>query len=265
MMRHSVLGKTLWDQRRSLLGWAIGITAVGTIYAAFYPMVNTPEMRQALESYPQGMLDALGMTDATSVAGYLGSTTFGLLGPTLVIVFAAAIGGSAIAGEEEGGRLDLTLAHPVSRWSVLVQRFAAIGIAMLGVCLVLAAVLVASSAPFGLADVPPVNMVAASVQLAAFGLAFGSLALAAGAATGRRSVAFALVAIVGVAGFFGNNLGPTVEGLAWLRDVSPYHYYSGGMPLRNGFQLADTAVLVVVSLALVLIGGLRFDRRDVAV
>lgn len=264
-MLRSVLGKTLWDQRRSLLAWAIGITAVGTLYAAFYPMVNTPEMVQALESYPQGMLEALGMTDATSVPGYLGSTTFGLLGPTLVIVFAAAIGGSAIAGEEESGRLDLTLAHPVSRWSVLVQRFVAIGIAMLGVCLVLAVALLAISGPFGLDEVGPGNMVAASIQLAAFGLAFGALALATGAATGRRSVAFAIVAIVGVVGYFGNNLGPTIEGLGWLRDVSPYHYFLGGEPLRHGFQVLDTAILLAASVVLVILGGLRFDRRDLAV
>lgn len=264
-MRRSVFGKMLWDQRRSLLGWAIGITVVGTFYAAFYPMVNTPEMRQALESYPQGMLEALGMTDATSVAGYLGSTTFGLLGPTLIIVFAAAIGGSAIAGDEEQGRLDLVLAHPISRWNVLAQRFAAIGAAMLGVCLILAATLIAISGPFGLGEVSPVNFVATSVQLAVFGLLFGGLAIAAGAASGRRSVAFALVAIVGVIGFFGNNLGPSIEGLEWLQRLSPFYYYSGGEPLRNGFQAIDTGVLLIVALVLVGLGGLRFDRRDVAV
>jgi len=264
-MRHSVFGKMLWDQRRSLLAWAIGITAVGAFYAAFYPMVNTPEMRQALESYPQGMLEALGMTDATSAPGYLGSTTFGLLCPTLIVVFAAAIGGSAIAGEEEGDRLDLVLAHPISRWVVLWQRFAAIGVAMLGVCLVLAVTLVAISGPFGLGEVSPLYLVVTSVQLAAFGVLFGALAIAAGAATGRRSVAFALVAIVGVVGYFGNNLGPSIEGLEWLQRLSPFYYYSGGEPLRNGFQAIDTGVLLVVALALVALGGLRFDRRDIAV
>jgi ABC-2 type transport system permease protein len=70
---------------------------------------------------------------------------------------------------------------------------------------------------------------------------------------------------MGVGGFFGNNLGPAVEGLAWLRDVSPFHYFSGGTPLRNGIQLTDLAVLAVASAALVVAGGLRFDRRDIAV
>lgn len=47
-MLRSVFGKTLWDQRRSLLGWAIGISAVGVLYAVFYPTINTPEMLEAV-------------------------------------------------------------------------------------------------------------------------------------------------------------------------------------------------------------------------
>ena len=73
------------------------------------------------------------------------------------------------------------------------------------------------------------------------------------------------LAIVAAAGFFGNNLGPAVEGLAWLRDVSPFHYYSGGLPLRIGLQIVDAAVLAIASIVLVVPGGWRFDRRDLAV
>jgi ABC-2 type transport system permease protein len=264
-MLRSIFTKSLWDLRRVLIGWAIGITAVGVGYAAFYPVINTPEMASVLEAYPAELLDAIGFTDVASAAGYLGSTTFGLLGPVLVIIMAAALGGSAIAGDEESGRLDLTLAHPTSRWSVLIQRFAAIIVAMLAVCTVLVIALVAISGPAQLTEVGPGNLAAGGFHLALLGTFFGGLALAVGAATGRRSLVFALVAIIGVVGFFGNNLGPSVEGLAWLRDVSPFHYYSGGAPLRNGVQLVDVAVLTVSSAVLVLAGGLRFDRRDIAV
>lgn len=264
-MLRSVFAKTLWDQRRSLVGWIIGITAVGVLYAAFYPTINSPEMAEALKAYPEGLLDAIGFTDVTSAAGYLGSTTFGLLGPALIIIFAAAIGGSAIAGEEENGRLDLTLAHPVSRWSVAIQRFAAIVVAMLVVSAVLALALVAISGLAQLGEIGPANLFWAAVHLALLGILFGALALGVGAATGRRSIVYAVVAIVGVGGFLGNNLGPAIEGLAWLREVSPFHYYSGGAPLRNGLQLVDAAVLAVASLVLLIAGGLVFDRRDVAV
>ena len=264
-MLRSVFSKTLWDLRRTLLGWAIGISAVGVAYAAFYPSVNTPEMADVLDAFPQGVLDAMGFADIVSAAGYLGSTTFGLLGPALVIVMAAVLGASAIAGDEESGRLDLTLAHPVSRWTVLIQRFGAIVVAMLTVCAVLAVALVVISGPAQLDTVGATNLVAAGLHLALLGGFFGGLALAVGAATGRRSVADAVVVVVALVGFFGNNLGPTVEGLAWLRDVSPFHYFSGGAPLRNGVQLLDITLLVIASVVLVILGGLRFDRRDVAV
>jgi ABC-2 type transport system permease protein len=264
-MLRSVFTKTLWDQRRSLAGWLIGISVIGVFYAAFYPVINTPELRAALEAYPEGFLDAIGFTDVTSAAGYLGSTTFGLLGPALVIAFASAVGGSAIAGEEESGRLDLILAHPVSRWSVVVQRFAAIVVAMVAVGLALAIGLVAISGLANLADIGAANLFAASFQLSLFGSLFGAIALAVGAMTGRRSLVYAVVAIVGVAGFFGNNLGPSIEGLGWLADVSPFGLYLGGEPLKNGLQVIDSALLAGASVLFVALGGLRFDRRDLAV
>jgi ABC-2 type transport system permease protein len=56
-----------------------------------------------------------------------------------------------------------------------------------------------------------------------------------------------------------------VDEIAFLRDLSPFHYYQGGEPLRNGVQVADLGVLVATSVVLVALGGLVFDRRDVAV
>jgi ABC-2 type transport system permease protein len=264
-MQRSVFTKTLWDQRRGLIGWAIGITAVGVGYAAFYPAVNSPQYVDMLASFPQDVLDAMGFADIGSAAGYLGSTTFGLLGPALIVVMAAALGGAAIAGDEESGRLDLTLAHPVSRWAVLTQRFAALVVGMLIVCAILTLALVAISGPAELGEIGPSNLVAGGLHLALLGTLFGAVAITVSAATGRRALVYAVVAIVGVVGFFGNNLGPSVEGLTWLRDVSPFRYYSGGLPLRNGVQLADAAILAIASLVLVIAGGWRFDRRDLAV
>ncbi len=260
-----VFTKALWDQRRGILGWAVGIAAIGVLYAAFYPLINTPSMQQAINSFPPGMLDAMGFTDMTTPAGYLGATTFGLLGPLLMIVFGTAWGSRAIAGEEESGRLDLVLAHPVSRWSVLLQRTLA-GLAALTVAgLALCVALIVASRFADFSQLSIMDIAAASLQLVLLGALFGALALAVGAASGRRGLAIGVVAIVGVIAYFGNTLGPSLDLTAWLRDVSPFHYYSGGEPLRNGFQLIDALVLLVTSIALVVLGGLAFDRRDVAV
>lgn len=264
-MLRSVFGKALRDQRRSFVGWSIAVAAVGVLYAAFWPLMVTPEMKAAMDAFPPALLEALGYDDITTAAGYVGSTTFGLLGPALIIVFAAATGGSAIAGEEESGRLDLILAHPVSRWSVALQRFAAIVAGMLLVGVVLAAALVAISGPAQLDDIGTANLVAASLHLAVFGIFFGAVALGVGAATGRRSFVYAAIAVVAIGGFLANNLAPMVDEIAFLRDISPFHFYEGGEPLRNGLQVADVGVLIAASAVLVTLGCAIFDRRDVAV
>lgn len=264
-MLRSVFGKSLWDQRRGILIWSIGLAAVGVGYAAFYPTLNSPEMAQFMEAYPPEIMDAMGITDLTSPEGYLGGTTYGLLGPVLILLFGAGFGSRAIAGEEENGRLDALLAHPVTRWQVVLERAAAmlVALAVAGVVLLLGMLAIAGPAEF--AEIGSANLAAASVQLVLLGFFFGALAVAVGAVTGSRGLAFGLVAIVGVLSYFANTLGPSIDAVAWSQDVSPFHYYLGGEPLRSGFQVVDSLILLAASLMLVGIGVLGFERRDVAV
>jgi ABC-2 type transport system permease protein len=264
-MLRSVFGKTIWDQRRGILGWAIGVTAVGVGYAAFYPTLNSPEMAEFMDAYPQEIMDAMGMTDLTSPEGYLGGTTYGLLGPVLMLIFGASVGGRAIAGEEEAGRLDVLLAHPVTRTRVVLERAGAmlVALAVAGVALLVG--MLAAAGPAEFSDIGAANLAAASGQLVLLAFFFGSLALAVGAVTGRRSLALGVVAVVGVLTYFANTLGPSVEALAWSEKVSPFFYYSGGDPLRNGFQVIDSLILLAAAGGLILIGVLGFRQRDVAV
>jgi ABC-2 type transport system permease protein len=261
----SLLTKTLWDQRRGILAFAIGITAVGTLYAAFFPMISTPDMAAMMDSFAPEMMEALGFTAIGTAAGYLGSTTFGLLGPILTIIFGAWMGIRAVAGDEEAGRLDLLLAHPVSRIRVVAERFVALLLALVGVSLVLFLALALISGVAELGEIGLPNLLAASLHLAVLGAFFGGLALAVGAATGSRAIASAVVAVVAIVAYFGNTLAAQIEGLAWARDVSPFHFYSGGRPLVNGVQPVDLAILLVAATALVALGTVVFNRRDVAV
>jgi ABC-2 type transport system permease protein len=264
-MLRSVFGKSIWEQRRALAAWAIGITAVGAFYASFFPALNTPDISAAMENIAPEFMEALGFTAIATPAGYLGSTTFGLLGPILVIIMCTWLGARAIAGDEESGRLDVLLAHPVSRTRIAFERYGALAVAVLLVCVVLFVALVAVSGFAQLGDIGTANLFAASIHLAALGMFFGGLALAVGAATGSRAITAAVVAIVGVLSYFGNTLASQIDMVAWARELSPFRYYSGGRPLVNGLQPVDLFILVGVGLVLVAIGTAVFNRRDVAV
>jgi ABC-2 type transport system permease protein len=264
-MLRNVLTKTLWDARRSLLGWALAISVVAAMYAAFWPTVNTPEMQQALRNYPEGVLEALNYDDLTSAAGYLGSSVYGLLVPLLVAVFAIAFGTRAVAGDEEAGTLDLLLAHPVGRTRLALERFAALAAALVLVGALLWLAMLAIAGPAELEGVTAAELAATSTQLVLFGACLGALAFAIGAATGRKTLALGASAGVAVLAYLANGVFPQVEGLAWTRDVSPWHWYLGGEPLKNGLQTGDALLLLAVTAVLVAAGTWRFNRRDVAV
>lgn len=264
-MLRSIFTKALWDQRATILGWSVAIALVGVVYAAFYPSMSSPEMAAAMDAFPPELMAALGMADVTSPAGYLGSTTYGILGPVLSIIFGTTLGARAIAGDEDAGRLEVLMAHPVERWSIVAQRAAAILVALslAGVALYLA--MLAISGPAELTDIGPANLAAATLQLVLLAAVFAMLALAVGAVTGKPGLATGSVALVAVTTYFANTLGPTTDYLAWTQKVSPFYYYSGGQPLVNGLQVADALVLAIAATVLAVVAVAGFVRRDVGV
>jgi ABC-2 type transport system permease protein len=102
------------------------------------------------------------------------------------------------------------------------------------------------------ADAGDTDLAAATTQLALFGACLGALAIAVSAG-------------LTVLAYLANGVFPQVEGLAWTREVSPWHWYLGGEPLKNGLQTGDALLLLAATLVLVAAGSWRFNRRDVAV
>ena len=106
------------------------------------------------------------------------------------------------------------------------------------------------------------NLSAMSLQLAFFGFAVGALALALAALTGRKAVAAGGAGAFAVLGFLINGFAPLVDGLDWLKYLSPFYYYSGHDPLTNGVDVGGLVVLgaATIVFSVVAVGGLR--RRD---
>ncbi|KIH97937.1 hypothetical protein LP52_16580 [Streptomonospora alba] len=260
-----IFGKFLMDSRRGIIGWMIGVAAVTALYSSFWPsMENTSEAMGAfVEQMPQ-LAQAMGWGDLSTAEGYLGATVFGLLTPILISIAAIAFGTRAVAGEEEEGALELILTHPVSRYRVVVQRFAALAVftALLGATIW---VVLAALGPALDLGIPLAKLAAAALATALIGFCYGTLALAVGAVTGRRTHAIAGAAVLAVVGYLGNTFALQQEQLEWMRFLSPFYYALDPEPLVNGGDPGYTAVLVAVPLVLAAAATARFARRDVLV
>ncbi|SFK10019.1 ABC-2 type transport system permease protein [Streptosporangium canum] len=263
-----LVSKSLRDYRRSLAGWTVGITAFFALYLSFYPSITKdPELygRAALAKFPGAMRDLMGgLEDFTSGIGYLHSLVYQLFGPMLFVVCAAILGNRALAQPEESGTLELTVTLPVDRRRLVFERFAALALGLLGLAVVtFLAVWVLSSAVD--MNVAFDRILAGHTGILLLSLLFGTLALAVGAATGRRGIAMAVVGVVAVGGYVVESMGRNVDAIAWLRWISPFHYYLDGRPLYQGFPTGDYLVLAGATVVLLVTAILAFDRRDVGV
>lgn len=267
-MLRNVFLKTLRDQRLALVGWTVGVVLAVMLIAALYPSVrdSAAEFSRLLEQLPRGLRAVLvgQELDFTSPEGYLQGRFFSFMAPLLFVIFTIRLGSAGIAGEEAAGTMDLLLSTPLRRWRLVLEKATAMvgATALLTVALWLA--LTMGAWAFDM-DVPLARLFAACVDVALLGLAFGSVALAVGAATGERGVAVAVAGALGFVTFLVNSLAPLVPALDAWTWLSPFHYYASVDPLRHGLEAVNVLVLLGTTLALGVVAALAFERRDVAV
>lgn len=267
-MLRNLFSKTVYERRRSLVWWALGIAALIVIQILFYPTIrNNNEITKLLESYPKELLAAFGITDVsalTSPTGYLQSRIFAFMLPLLILIFAIGIGTRAIAGEEEARTIDLLLSQPVRRSQVVLQSFAALVVLVAIIGVVLWISLVVGAFSVGM-DIGLDKLAAATISNGLLGLFFGTLALALGAWSGKRGLCMGVSATVAVVAYLVNSLAPSVSWLQPAQKLSPFYYATSSEPLVHGLAAGHMLVLLVGTGLLVTAAILTFERRDVAV
>jgi ABC-2 type transport system permease protein len=180
--------------------------------------------------------------------------------PLLLMAFAVTQVNRWAADEGEG-RLDLVLATPQSRVSVVLGRFAALATATVAIALVtLAASTVAASAS-GL-TLDSGNLAAAALGAIPVGLLVAAIGYAA-AGWLRTAADTGLLSFILAIWFFLSFIGPELKLPEATLRLSVFYYY--GTPLVHGLQVANMLGIVVVGVVVLALGVLRFARKDIAV
>lgn len=236
------------------LGMALVIVMVGALFPAVGGSIGKLDL-------PEGVSQLLGGADYGTLLGWMRSEIAAIYGPLVIAVVAITGAAGSVAGEEEDRILGFVLANPIGRTPLLLSKAAAVLVGVLiiacGTLLGMVAGVAVAGGGIGLADIA-----ALALHLAFFGFVVGALALALAAATGRRAIAAGGAAAFAVLGFLINGFAPLVDGLSWLKYLSPFYYYSGHDPLGSGVDVADLAILGAVAVALTAIATLGFRRRD---
>lgn len=263
----SIVRKTLRDNRKPVLGWGLGLTALTLMQLAVYPSIRSQgaKMRDLINSYPSAFKAMFGMegVDFTSGPGYLSTETFSLLAPLMLIGLGIALGTGAIASEEERGTLDLLMASPVSRGRVLAGKALGALTALVSVAAVLyLAVLVAASG-YGM-GVGAGVLAQATAAVLLLAVACAAVAFLAGAATGKRGAAIAAAAGFAVVSYFLDSLAEITSVVRPWRVVSVFHQASATGALQDGLGVAGPLATAAFAAACLLAAWYLFTRRDLA-
>ena len=262
-----VAARLLRDRRRSLLWWSVGITGLVLFTVSLYPSVRgQASFEELAKELPEALRAIFGINEAvplTSAPGYLHGRLFASMLPLVLLVFGIGLGARAIAGSEQDGTLELLLANPVTRRTVVFERYLALT-AMIGVLTVAFIVsLLVLGVPFGaLEDVSLVGLAGATAGAFGLTLLHATIAFAVGAATGRRAWAMAAATTLAVVGYLFQGLLGLTDALRPARFVLPWHWYLGRNMLAQGVAPDAIIVPLVLSAAIFAGGAVAFLRRD---
>ena len=255
---------TLRRLRGQILGWGIGLALYGLLMGAMYDtLISIEGIEEMLASYPKELWAFFGdMMNLNTPEGFFG-TYFSSYIPIIVGIFAAGAAAGLLAGDEERGTLDLTLAYPVSRTGLFMGRVLAFATA-LGLILFIAYLGWAVTLPMNSMDVTAGALLLAFVPMWALLFLFGALALLLSLLLPSARMASMTTGGLLVANFLLLGLANLNDDLQPIMDLTPFAYFQGGdalVDVKWGWILGLTAA----ALLLCALAWFLFRRRDIRV
>ncbi|MDE0235004.1 MAG: ABC transporter permease subunit [bacterium] len=261
----AILGKTLRDRQRAVMGFGLGIVALSVwLGVMFTVMRESDDFTEFMNNLPAGLLSAFGIDSATflSAAGFLSSYLFTLFAPLFVLFFVINAAANEVMAEERDGLLDMLLSSPVSRTRVFLEKTGGVALAALVLVAVLTVALLVVNPIFDL-SLSVTGVLAAGLSLWLLGVLFAALTLVAGTFTGRSVVAGGVAGSVAFLAWFVSGFSDLYAPLETFDRASPFTWYQEPHPLTDGVG-AGQVWLAVTAAVLIAAATLMFRRRDLS-
>ena len=241
------------------------VATVGLTVALWPSIRGQDQFDDLIRDLPEALRIMFGSEDIpfTSPPGYLHSRLFSTVLPVMLLVFGVGVGARAVGGAEEGGTIEVVLAHPVTRARFLAERYVATVGLVVALAVVAVACLLALAPTVGLLDGVGIGrLIGASSAATALALLHATLAFAVGCLTGRRGLAVAVAGAVAAGSYVLHGLIAATDAVDAARFLTPWNWYLD----RNLLVAPPGARAIVLPLAssvlIVLAGRSVFLRRD---
>lgn len=255
---------TLRRLRGQIIGWGVGLALYGVVMGLLYDTMQTlVGLEDMLASYPPELMAFFGdVMTMNTPGGYFGVYYASYL-PLIVGIFVVPAAAGLLAGDEERGTLDLTLAQPVSRTGLFWGRWLGLVVAT-GLILLAAWAGWAITLPFTDFGIAPLALLLGYVPTGGLVMLFGALALLLSMLLPSARLAAMTAGALLVANWLLVGLAALNENLQAVLDLTPWALFQDGSAI---VALEWGPVLALKALAWLLAAAawLLFLRRDIRV
>lgn len=254
-------------RRMYLLWWSLSIAVLVVLLMLIYPSIHqqAAQLDQVMKQLPESVRALRGGdTDLTSPIGYLNAELFYITLPLLLIIMAVGLGGSLLAKDEQEHTLELVLARPVSRGSVLFAKALSglVIIAIVGIVASAATVLMAKAVSM---DIAMRNVLLTGICTTIFAASFGAITFALSAASLlSRRLAVAIAVLASFGGYLLESLSGVSDYIKTPAKLLPYHYFTPHELLAGSVPRGLVFYMLGIFAAAIVISYLGFRRRDLA-
>lgn len=258
-----MLRRSLDAMRMTILSYSGSVFFYGLLIALFFPAIrsNSAQIDKIIRSLPASAIRAMGVQNYSTFPHFMGGEFLNLIWPIIASVFVILAGSAVVAGEVEGGTVDLWLSVPVSRTRLLTSKLAAI---FLGLCVLAVATdgaLIVGARLIG-AGLSAGGILALSVYLVLFPLVIGCFAAAISSLSSSRTHAAGIAAGVLVLSYLVWVVGLIGGRWSWLQHLSVFSLFHPQDALSNAsISAADVLWLLAIGAACAAASLIAFQRR----
>ncbi len=248
-------------RRRSLLAYAAGMAVYALVIVALYPQFKNETSLNDITKGGSTVAALFGATGSlTSPSGWLDANIYQNFFPLVMLLLTVGYGAAAVAGQDEDGTLCLLAVLPLRRTELIVQKVAAMAVQALALAATVAAVVLLGRWFDLTIGVGPI--IAVSITVFLLGLDLGLVAMAVGAATGRRGLAIGIATTVAAVSYLVSSLAPVVTWVRPVRYASLFYWAVGDKQLSDGVSFVQLLVLLGFGAVAVLVTLRSYRRLD---
>lgn len=254
---------------RQILYWGGGLAGLAFFMSMILQDSSMAESyADLLGQFPPVLVNALGLEEASQLAepeGFLSFAAF-MYGSIIMAVFAVMAGLNIIANDEDSGEMNVMLALPIPRWRIIVEKFLAYIIVIVGITLMLylgiwiGSMITPVEINMGKMFTGSVNLIPAGISIMGITVFVTSLFANKMISTGIAAAFVMGSYVLNVAGEVvqEGTLGDTLSGF------SIWHYFETQAVVFNGINPANVVLLVGIGIVGMFAATFFFERRDVA-